>query len=96
MIKHVVLIKFKDGYDEQLLQAMIAKLNLLCEEIPELNSFTHGKNAGIGPGKFDYGIVADFNDEASYHTYINHPAHKAVGAEMMQILAEPASMQFVY
>ncbi|WP_317930165.1 Dabb family protein [Halioxenophilus sp. WMMB6] len=96
MIKHVVLIKLKADYDPQQLQSLIEKLDALIDEVPTLKRFDHGKNAAGEGGKFDYGVVAEFDSMADCQAYLVHPAHQAAGAVLMPLIAEAASMQFEY
>lgn len=96
MLRHIVLFKFKEDYSEEQLQAVVDGMNALPDKVPQIQAFAHGKDAAVSEGKFDYGMVADFASEEDYVTYRDHPAHKAVGATVMQIVADVVQMQFYY
>lgn len=94
MIKHVVLLKLKEGYDEQRLQSLFEKLQALPEQIPGIISFSFGTQAGVTESQYDFGLVAEFASKDDCLSYLAHPAHVAVGTEMRELIAEAASIQF--
>ena len=94
MLRHIVLFKFNENFSEEKLQAVADKMSALPDQVPQILSYTHGKDAGLSPTKFDYAMVADFDSEEDYAAYRDHPAHKAVGAEIMAMVADVAQMQF--
>lgn len=96
MLRHIVLFKFKDNYSEEQFQAAVNEMNSIQNQIPEIVALVHGKDAGVAEGKYDYGMVADFASKEGYMTYRDHPAHKAMGATVMAIVAEVEQMQLYY
>ncbi len=94
MLRHIVLLKFREGHTAEQVQAITDGMNGLAAQIPEILSYTHGVDAAISESAYDYAIVADFASEADYLVYSDHPAHKAVGAHVIAILADAAQMQF--
>jgi len=96
MLKHVVLIKFKEGYTEEQVQAIRDGMNGLPEKIPQIIAYSHGTDAGNTDSAYDYGIVADFASDEDYVIYRDHPAHREIGAAVMAIMADAAQMQFSY
>ena len=60
-----------------------------------LRNYHAGPDAGLVPGNFDFAVVADFEDAASYVAYRDHPAHQAVIAECIApIRQDRASVQY--
>ena len=60
-----------------------------------IRAYRFGRNLGINPGTFDFSVTADFDDEAGYVTYRDHPVHQALIAEHMTgKVSERASIQF--
>lgn len=96
MLRHIVLIKFKEDHTPEQVKAVKDGMDALPDRIPEIVSYTHGTDAGNTDSKYDYGIVADFVSDADYITYRDHPAHKEVGAHVVAIMADAAQMQFHY
>ena len=54
-----------------------------------------GADAGVNPGAYDFGLVADFARREDYLVYRDHPAHRAVIEQYITpIVAERASIQY--
>jgi len=96
MIRHIVLLKFKDDASEEKIQALVEGNRAMPGQIPEVVSAQSGSDLGLSQGKFDYGVVVDFTSEADYQTYLAHPAHLALGAIALELMADAAQMQFEY
>ena len=94
MLRHVVLLKFKEDYSEEVLKSIIEQLDVMMDKVPNILAFTHGPDAGATPVAFDYGVVADFATKEDLLAYLGHPAHKAMGGDVMKIVAEAVPMQF--
>jgi len=94
MLRHVVLLKFNETCSEAQVQALVDGMNGLAGQVPQLLSLKHGKDAGLSGGDYDYALVADFASEADYAAYLAHPAHRAVGASIVAIMAGAAQAQF--
>ncbi|KAK3243624.1 hypothetical protein CYMTET_46737 [Cymbomonas tetramitiformis] len=93
-IRHIVTFTFvEDATDEQK-NAITTALKGLPELIPEIKAFTCGLDAGLSPGNAQYGLVADFENEADFRTYAKHPEHQKVIAENIKpILATRVAVQ---
>lgn len=96
MIKHVVLMKFRDGYSQEVSQTMIDRINAMVDGIPQIVALAHGRDASLSPGPFDYGLVADFASREDLLAYLEHPLHQEVSVPVTEILADAATMQFEY
>ena len=94
MIKHLVMFKLAEGHDPLVFASIIEKLNQLPSQIPEIKAMAHGPNAAGDNSKYDYGLSADFETMDDCQTYLTHPAHQALGAELVKIIADAGSMQF--
>ena len=81
MLRHVVLFRWKDGTTDEQVAAIADGLSGLPAAIPEIAGYRFGRDAGLVEGNFDFGIVADFADEADWLVYRQHPVHLAVIAE---------------
>lgn len=95
-LRHVVMFRWNDAADEAGRQAMADALAGLPAQIPEILDYGFGPDAGLAEGNWDYAIVADFADQASYEVYRDHPAHLAVIAERIRpLIAQRAAVQLV-
>ena len=53
--------------------------------VESIRDYHHGPDAGINPANCDYAVVADFDDQAGYLGYRDHPAHR----EFVKTYVEP-------
>jgi hypothetical protein len=79
--RHVALLTLDDRCA---VDALVDALRTLPAAIPELRSYQVGRDAGLAEGNATVGVVADFDDEAGWRTYTDHPAHQAILAERIK------------
>src|SRR4051812_45734971 len=92
--RHISLLRWKDGTDSATRDAVFAALRTLPGQIAEIRSYVLGTDAGISEGNFDLAIVADFDDQAAYSVYRDHPVHRQLIADMIvPIVANRAAVQ---
>ena len=95
MIRHVVLLHWNEGVTPTAVDAVTAALEALPAEIPEIRSYQCGPDLGIGRGTADYVLVADFETEDDFRTYVRHPSHVALMRDVTgPIMASFSSAQF--
>jgi hypothetical protein len=95
MIRHVTLFAWLPEATDKQKQQVADELRGLPPLLTGLRSFHAGPDAGIIEGNFDFALVADFDDPASYLGYRNHPAHRAVVEEVTSpITKERVSVQY--
>ena len=83
MIRHIVLVKFRDDVPPAEREAIYDDLRALKGHL-EIGAMSFGTNVspeGIGRGYAD-GFVMDFPDAAARDAYLADPAHKAAGARL--------------
>ena len=93
MLRNVVMMKFKSGYDQELLGTLIQRLKSL--NCPGTIGYSIGLDAGLREGNWDLAIVADFEDIDSYRGYDSDDEHNRIRAELAGLLAEVARAQFI-
>ncbi len=70
-------------------------LTALGRQVPTVRSYQFGPDAELADNNWDFVVVADFDDEAGYLTYRDHPAHQALIADLLQpIVAHRAGIQY--
>jgi hypothetical protein len=88
MIRHIVLLRFRDDVTASERQAIYGELDALRTVVPGLVAARYGPN--VSPeGKdrgFSEGFVMDFADAAARDAYLVHPDHKAAGARLVAAL----------
>lgn len=98
MIRHILLIKFKDTADA----AAIATLKHLFEAIPEkvegvlavewgVNNSPEGKHQG-----YTHAVLMTFADEAGRQHYLPHPAHEALKQVFKPLLEDIVVFDYEY
>jgi hypothetical protein len=94
VIRHVVLIKWKEGTDPGQVEAVASALAGMPAAMPFIRRYDLGPDLGV-TSSHDFAIVADFDSVEAYRTYADHPDHKAVSAEFIApILDSMARVQF--
>ena len=96
MIRHCVMFKWADGTTDDQKQAVRDGLDAMRAEIPEIQSYSFGDDAGLGgDGNHDFVVVGEFADEAAYRTYAEHPVHVALIKELIRpIVAARSVIQY--
>ena len=95
MIKHIVLLTWKEGVTQDQIDAVTSEFCALGEEIDEIVSYQFGQDAGIYRGNADYALVAEFRDESDLKSYVVHPGHQELLSRVTgPILESFQSVQF--
>ncbi len=97
MIRHIVLFRWKPEATDAAKERVAAELSALPGKIPQVRAYHLGSDAGLVPGNADFALTADFDDQAAYLAYRNHPEHQAVLQEAINpIVAERVSAQLEF
>ena len=92
MIRNVVLAKLKTGYDvAEVDQIQHGLRNLHC---PGTLRYTVGSDAGLREGNWDFVIVADFEDAATYQGYDEDAEHNQLRSRLAPFIEQVARAQF--
>jgi len=95
VLRHVVLIQWIDGMAGEQVDRITAALGALPDQIDTIRSYTVGPDLQLADGRWDFAIVADFDDADGWRTYDRHPLHDQVRAEeIVPYVANRASVQF--
>ncbi len=78
MIRHVVLFRWDDDMSDELERQLAAELTELATRLAGVRAYTAGPDAGLVEGNFDFAVVADFDNPASYVAYRDHPEHQDI------------------
>lgn len=78
MFIHSGMLTLKEDHAEQAGPAIADALVGFAGVIPGLEKVTVGLSAGVNPGTASLMFVLEFDDEASWRAYGEHPAHKAL------------------
>jgi hypothetical protein len=95
MFRHVVLFSWNDDATEARKRALHDELAKMPPAIDVIRAYEYGPDAGINAANCDYAVVADFDDDAGYITYRDHPVHRALVENYVSpIVASRAAVQF--
>ncbi len=87
MIRHVVLVKFREGVASAEIDAIFAELADLRKVLTGMLAFSAGPNIspeGLSRG-FGHAFRCDFKDVAARDAYLDHPAHRAAGGHLVAL-----------
>ncbi len=94
MIEHVVFMKFKKGVSEERLGDLEKGLAALPGLIPEIRSYTFGRDVLHSPRSCDFALVSDFDDLEALKRYITHPDHQAIVAIVLDVCESTMIVDF--
>ena len=84
-VKHIALIKFKDGTTEDAIKTLFENLLDITETIPGIEDYVSGPNCspeGLTQG-YTHGLIMTFQNAAARDAYLPHPEHERVKALIM-------------
>lgn len=95
MLRHCVMFRWDEGTSDTTKEKVAEALRALPGQIPEIKGYAVGADAGLGGDNHDFVVVGDFEDEAGFKVYAEHPAHVAVIKELIRPnIAARAAIQF--
>ncbi|WP_067967305.1 Dabb family protein [Nocardiopsis trehalosi] len=93
-LRHIALFRWADGTTPAQVAEVEAALAPLPARVPGLRAYAFGPDLGIGPGTYDFAVVADLDDADGFAAYRDHPDHQAALAVILPLLADRAAVQF--
>ena len=79
-IKHIALLKFKEGTSAEQIGQLFDELLDMTETIPGIEDYVAGENCsteGLNQG-YTHSFVMTFTDAAARDAYLPHPEHERV------------------
>lgn len=93
--RHVAMYRWAEHVDDDHVRRLDEALEALSSQIPEVRYVTHGSDAGVSEGSFDYTMVIDVGGAASWRVTQNHPAYILLIEELLtNHVVERAVSQF--
>ena len=102
MFRHVVLFKWKPGTSAETVAEVVAGLTA-CGAGPAGDAGVHlwarrrrpAAGSAAAEQRFDFAVVADFDDEAAWRAYDTDAEHNRLRAELIRpLIAERVTTQF--
>lgn len=96
VFRHCVLFTFNDDANEDAKAAIAAGLDQMAM-LDCVAAFTHGPDAGVSDGNWDYSVAADFADAEAYRVYATDADHLAlIETWIKPNISARAAVQFEY
>lgn len=96
MIKHLVLLKFKENIAEEKIVMLEEMLGHLPSVIPEINGYLYGRNVIFSARSYDFALVSDFEDLEALKRYQVHPEHLKVVEHLHSVCDSIILVDFSY
>ena len=95
MIRHVVLLNWKQDTPDTAIAKVTAGLAELMPQIDEIRHCSFGPDLGLYGNNADYALVTDFETAEDFYSYVDDPAHRNLLKHVTgPILASWSSAQF--
>ena len=95
MIRHIVLLKFKEETTQENLDSIKASLQSMPGAISEIADYSFGQDLCVSANTADLGIIADFESVEQFEVYSKHPHHvSAIKNVIKPHVAAKTAMQF--
>jgi hypothetical protein len=95
-VKHVGLLKFKEGTSQEQIDQVFADLMDLTETIDGIEDYVSGPNnspEGLSDG-LTHGFVITFRDAAARDAYLPHPEHERFQSSALPLLDRVVVVDF--
>lgn len=97
MIRHCVLLTWKDSTTPEQIQTVIDGLGQLPGEIPEIKSYVFSQDLGLAPDNASLAVIGAFDDLDGYKAYATNKTHLRLLTEHIKpILAGRTACQFEF
>lgn len=97
VLRHVVLLKFKEGITPEQIQTVEQGFADLKNQIDAIQAYEWGIDTShekLGQG-FTHCSIVTFADEAARDAYLVHPAHKAFAGSLGPVIAGVLVVDFL-
>lgn len=95
MIKHIVMWKFKEGEQENMM-LFRERLLALKDQIPEIRAMEVGVNINPSECSYDAVLVSEFDSMEALKSYSVNPLHKAVSDFCKTIRTNSVSVDYEF
>lgn len=95
-VKHVGLLKFKEGTSQEQIDQLFADLMDLTETIDGIEDYVSGPNnspEGLSDG-LTHGFVITFRDAAARDAYLPHPEHERFTSSALPLIDKAVIVDF--
>ena len=94
MLKHVVLMKFKQGTGEAEIGNLELGLGALPARIAEIRGYEFGRDVVRSERSYDFALVSTFDDLDAMKRYQVHPDHQVVVKQVLSMCESLLAVDF--
>lgn len=98
MFIHIVTWKLKENAEnrskEENIRLILEKINMLPAIIPQVKSLKAGADVLHTPTSYDFGLVGEFENQADFLIYRDHPEHVKVARFISDLTSDRVSIDF--
>lgn len=95
MLRHVVMMKFNDDQNVEMISTEIKQLlEALVSSVEPLKAVEVGLNISEKPSAYHLVLTADFNDEAGLDAYRLHPDHVKILNRIKNTVEKVAAVDY--
>jgi hypothetical protein len=94
VLRHVLLMNWAHPLSAAELADVQAAIDQLAEEAESVRALSHGADAGLRDGRYDYALVVDFDDGDGWAAYSAHPVHEKLRQLLEPIKKDTCVTQF--
>jgi hypothetical protein len=95
-VKHIALVKFKDGTSQEQIDDLFSQLLDLTESVDGIEDYVSGVNSspeGLNKG-YTHGFIMSFHDAAARDAYLSHAEHQKVKATFLPLIDDIVVFDF--
>ena len=95
-VKHIALMKFKEGTTDEQIQQVLDQLMDLSEAVPGVEDYVAGANnspESLNKG-YTHGFVMTFTDAAARDAYLPHDEHERVKTSVLPLVQDVLVFDF--
>jgi len=87
-VKHIVLLKFKEGTTEEQINKFFEEVLDLSESVPGIDDYVSGANCSAESRSqgLTHGFIMTFADAAARDAYVVHPEHERFKAGALPLV----------
>jgi hypothetical protein len=94
MVKHIVMIRFKEEYKSKVVE-MKLEIEDLLHTVPSLKEMEVGINFNDRPSGYDLVLTAGFDEIEGLNSYRIHPDHMTVLEKLKEFANEWAAVDYL-
>lgn len=94
MLRQITLIKFRDSVSAADIDAVGSGFGEISGIVDGIRRFEYGPDLGLMDGTYDYALVIDFDSEADWKAYLEHPQHVDFAQRFTPLAADAVRVQY--